>query len=68
MRWRIASALSLTTELDPKAPGLPAWDAELFRARGMPTGQWSIAHEAGAFHLVAAPGDRTLGEEQRLSA
>jgi protein ImuA len=68
MRWRIASAPSLINELDPKAPGLPVWDAELFRARGMPPGRWSIAHEADSFHLVAASGDRALGNEQRLRA
>jgi protein ImuA len=68
MRWRVASAPSLLNELDPKAPGAPAWDADLFRARGMPPGCWSIAHEAGVFHLAAAPGDRALGEERRLSA
>jgi protein ImuA len=68
MRWRIASAPSLLNSLDPRAPGLQAWDAELFRARGMPPGRWSVAHEADRFHLVAAPGDRALGEEQRLRA
>jgi protein ImuA len=70
MRWRIASAPSLLNELDPRAPGLAAWDAELFRARGVPPGRWSIAHDRAAdrFHLVAGAGDRTLGEEQRLSA
>jgi protein ImuA len=69
MRWRIASAPSLVNDLDPRAPGLPAWDAELFRARGMPPGRWNIAYdEAGAFHLAAAPGDRALGEERRLRA
>jgi protein ImuA len=68
MRWRIASAPSLVNDLDPRAPGLPAWDAELFRARGMPPGRWSIVHEAGAFHLAAEPGDRALGEERRLRA
>ncbi|HET7605840.1 MAG TPA: recA-like protein [Sphingomicrobium sp.] len=68
MRWRIASAPSLANDLDPKAPGLPAWDAELFRARGMPPGRWTVAHEAGAFDLVAAPGDRALGEGKRLTA
>ncbi|MGE5562967.1 MAG: ImuA family protein [Bacillota bacterium] len=68
MRWRIASAPSLVNELDLKAPGVPAWDAELFRARGMPPGRWSVAHEADRFHLVAEPGDRALGEERRLSA
>jgi protein ImuA len=68
MRWRIASAPSLLNSLDTKAPGTPAWDAELFRARGYPPGRWSIAHETGRFHLVAAPGDRALGEVERLTA
>jgi protein ImuA len=80
MRWRLASAPSLLNPLDGRAPGLPAWDAELFRARGMPPGRWNLAHEgppskyyfdgtqAGAFHLAAASGDRALGEERRLSA
>ena len=68
MRWRIASASSLLNDLDPKASGLPAWDAELFRARGMPPGRWSISHDSGRFHLVAPAGGRTLDEEQRLSA
>ncbi|MFL6729169.1 MAG: ImuA family protein [Sphingomicrobium sp.] len=68
MRWRVASAPSLPNDLDPKAPGLPAWDAELFRARAMPPGRWSVAHDSDRFHLVAESGDRTLGQEQRLSA
>ena len=68
MRWRISSAPSLLNPLDGRASGLPAWDAELFRARGAPPGRWSIAYEADRFHLVAAPGDRALGEERRLSA
>jgi protein ImuA len=68
MRWRIGSMPSLVNPLDPRAPGTPAWDAELFRARGAPPGRWSLAHEAGAFHLLAASGDRALGEKQRLSA
>jgi protein ImuA len=68
MRWRIASAPSLPNQLDPRAPGLPAWGAELFRARGHPPGRWTIAHEADRFHLVAEPGDRALGEVERLSA
>jgi protein ImuA len=68
MRWRIASAPSLLNDLDPKAPGAPAWNAELFRARGMPQGHWTITHEADRFHLVAASGDRALGEVARLRA
>ena len=76
MRWRVASAPSLAHPFDPRAPGAPAWDAELFRARGAPPGRWNIAHEAGAqgaahpFRLVAAPGDRALAADgrARLSA
>jgi protein ImuA len=68
MRWRIASAPSLPNRLNMRAPGLPAWDAELFRARGFAPGRWTVAHEADRFHLVACTGDRTLGKEQRLIA
>jgi protein ImuA len=68
MRWRVASVPSLLNALDARAPGTPAWDADLFRARGMPPGRWSVAHEADRFHLVTVPGDRALGEERRLSA
>jgi protein ImuA len=68
MRWRIASAPSLPNSLDPRAPGTVAWNAELFRARGHPPGQWTVRHEADRFHLVAGAGDRTLGAEQRLTA
>ena len=48
MRWRIASAPSLLNPLDGRAPGTPAWDAELFRARTAPPGHWTVGHEAGA--------------------
>jgi protein ImuA len=68
MRWRIASASSLHNDLDPRASGTPAWDAELFRARSIPPGRWSLANEAGVFHLVAGARDRALDEERRLSA
>jgi len=68
MRWRIGSAPSLLNPLDPRAPGLAAWDAELFRARGFPPGRWSLALEADRFHLVAGTGDRALGEGKRLHA
>jgi len=67
MRWRIASAPSLANDLDPRAPGLPAWDAELFRARGAPPGKWTLAHEKDRFHLVAQAGGRAVGEGQRLA-
>jgi len=67
MRWRVASAPSIAHPLDPKAPGQPAWDAELFRARGFAPGRWTIRHDGAAdrFDLVAAAGDRALVEDQR---
>ena len=37
-------APSLLNELDPRAPGLAAWDADLFRARGFPPGRWKAMH------------------------
>ncbi len=40
--------------------------SELFRARSMPPGRWSIAGEAGAFHLVA--GDLAVERWAKSSA
>ncbi|MEO5612773.1 MAG: hypothetical protein ABIQ67_08340 [Sphingomicrobium sp.] len=68
MRWRVASAPSLAHPFDPRAPGAPAWDAELFRARGVAPGRWSVSHDSHSFHLVAAAGDRALEQGERLSA
>jgi len=68
MRWRIESAPSLADAFDPRASGAPAWNAELFRARGAAPGRWSLTHDADRFHLVSAPGDRALGEVERLRA
>lgn len=68
MRWRIASMPSIANPFDPRASGSSAWEAELFRARGHQPGRWGVAHEAGAFHLAAAPGRRALGEVERLRA
>ena len=68
MRWRVASHVSLAHAFDPRAPGVAAWEAELFRARGFAPGAWVVAHDpcfgaANPFHLVATAGDRTLGED-----
>ena len=68
MRWRVASAPSLPHPFDHKAPGPPAWDADLFRARGFPPGRWSVVHEKGRFHRLALPGDRALAESDRRAA
>jgi protein ImuA len=68
MRWRIGSGPSLTHPLDFKAPGAPAWEVDLFRARGLVTGRWSVVHEADRFHRLAVPGDRALAEGERSAA
>ncbi len=75
MRWRVASAPSLPNEFNRQAPGAAAWDAELFRARGFAPGRWAVTHEPRSeewaeniFHLVAAAGDRALGEKRRRIA
>lgn len=68
MRWRIASEPSLANPFDPRAPGVSAWKAELFRARGFPSGCWAISHEADSFRLAAPAGGRALGEVKRLIA
>lgn len=68
MRWRVASRASLANPFDPRAPGTPAWDAELFRARARPPGRWAVAHEADSFHLAAAAGDRAVEQVERLTA
>ena len=71
-RWRLASAPSLPHPFNPKAPGAPVWDAELFRARGAPPGRWSVGDEsaegagtAADGGVVAGAGDRALGENRR---
>ncbi len=71
-RWRVASAPSLANQFNPRAPGAPAWEAELFRARGAQPGCWTIAHEPGSgdtagFHLVAGAVDRALDEDRRAA-
>lgn len=68
MRWRIASLPSLPHPLDSKAPGSPAWDADLFRARGFAPGRWSAAHDQDRFHRLAVPGDRALAQGERSAA
>jgi protein ImuA len=70
MRWRIASLPSLVNPFDARAPGAPAWDAELFRSRTSPPGRWSIAHDGmeDTFRLVAEPGGGALGQGERRSA
>ena len=42
MRWQVRSAASLPPQWNRDAPGRPAWQAELFRARAYPSGEWVL--------------------------
>ncbi len=65
MRWRIASAPSLPNDLDPRAPGTPVWDAELFRARGLrPAGGRSRMKRIASIWL---PGWRSSAGRRRTT-
>ncbi|WP_240339000.1 hypothetical protein [Novosphingobium sp. BW1] len=53
MRWEVASAPSLAPRWNVQAPGAPSWQAQLFRARRHPPGQWLLR---GDGRLVAETG------------
>jgi len=67
MRWRVASAPSAPNPLDPKAPGAPAWDADLFRARGVAPGRWIMASDGTTNRIAVAgeAGHRALDTDER---
>jgi protein ImuA len=79
-RWRLGSAPSEAHPLDPKAPGAPRWEADLFRSRRQAPARWLVAsqaalpqgdrgHDPAAVLPVAAePVDRALGAASRLRA
>lgn len=56
MRWQAAAAPSPPPRWNAAAPGTPTWRAELFRARGYPTGEWILRAEEDG--LVATAGER----------
>ena len=47
MRWEVRAAPSAPPRWNAQAPGAPAWQAELFRARAHPPGQWRLEGEGG---------------------
>ena len=57
-RWRAGSAASRSPPHDAAAPGRPAWNIELTRARGGRPGQWTLEwhHAHNGFSVV--PGFR----------
>ncbi|MCC6925803.1 hypothetical protein [Novosphingobium sp.] len=54
MRWQVSSAPSAPSRWNPAAPGHPVWQAELFRARAYPPGQWTLCDDGQS--LIANPG------------
>jgi protein ImuA len=68
LRWQTRAARSTPPRWNPRAPGSPAWDAELFRAHTYQPGHWILRDDA---HLLAEPaaapnpGDRLPGAGAR---
>jgi protein ImuA len=52
LRWEVRSAPSPRPDWNPHAPGMPAWEAELFRAHTHQPGRWILRDDAC---LVAEP-------------
>ena len=50
-RWEARAAPSRPSRWNPAAPGVPAWQAELFRARAHPPGSWLVEGGQGALTL-----------------
>lgn len=47
MRWNATSAVSPPAHWDATAPGIPSWQAELFRARRHAPGEWTLSDDGG---------------------
>ncbi|MEM6304279.1 MAG: hypothetical protein AAF744_06130 [Pseudomonadota bacterium] len=80
-RWRLSAMASERHPYNPQAPGAPAWEAELFRARGRAPGTWRAIYEperhanAGAktrtqdrLRLVSRSGDGPLAADHHAAA
>lgn len=74
MRWRVGSAVSPPPRWNRDAPGVPTWQAELFRARAHPPGEWILRDDghalvaAAAQHEQAHPVDLVRGSGDRSLA
>lgn len=44
-RWAVRATTSPEPRWNPAAPGVPSWQAELFRARRHPPGSWVLRHD-----------------------
>ena len=54
MRWAATSAPSSAPRWNAQAPGDPAWNAELFRARAHAPGQWLLGESEGTLEAERA--------------
>ena len=60
MRWEVGCASSAAPAWNAQAPGAPAWQAELFRARAHPPGTWLLGEEGGRLRA----GRKREGEDE----
>ena len=67
-RWAARSAPSQPPRWNPAAPGTPAWQAELFRARAHPPGAWVLEGDFGNLQMRSgqAPSRAAEAGESRL--
>ncbi|TRD22772.1 ImuA family protein [Palleronia caenipelagi] len=62
-RWQVESLPSLPHPDDPKAPGLPRWQAELFRSRSQRPGIWEVSRDPkGGLRFSAPLRDREMAD------
>ena len=57
MRWVVEPAVSQAPATNRKAPGVPAWQAELFRSRLYQPSRWMLACDRDQLSVIP-PGDR----------
>jgi protein ImuA len=55
LRWQVGAAPSAPPRWNAEAPGTPAWQAELFRARNHPPGEWVLREEGGKLEQAPLP-------------
>ncbi len=68
MRWQARSAPSAPPRWNARAPGAPTWQAELFRARGHPPGEWLLGEDGGTFPLPLRGEDTQAWPRRGLAA
>ncbi len=73
-RWRLSSLPSAHNRWNAQAPGVPHWEADLFRARGQAPGVWSASHDptaprhADRLRLLSRSGDGPMAADHDAAA